>query len=266
MGVGRSLHGGPDQGEDSGHHQTDRGIGHDNKAVGVDRRQPAGQQGLGRKAGGQRAGRRCEVAGEVVPGKGRCPPRVRGCLAEGRLLDRQERPDLVATRADDTDGRGEDQERHPARQGKSDAGDDHQQRAGDENTSPPESIRTGGQPQRDDRVADQRQGEDQADRDRVDPERGEIEDEDDRQRAIAEHPQHAGDEQQPAVTIEAAQAGDEAAVERLAGRRGHGSPRARREAGGGCIAAESTCENASGGDGQAYERHRHRGQRGSRAP
>ena len=84
---------------------------------------------------------------------------------------------------------------------------------GDQHAAAAEPVGVGRQPQRDDRVADERQGQDDADGQRVEAGRGEIEDEDDREEPVAEHPQRPHREQQPAVPVEPAQAGDEAGID-----------------------------------------------------
>ena len=93
----------------------------------------------------------------------------------------------------------------PARSIRSGAGDQHAPTA--------EPVGVGRQPQRDDRVADQRQGQDDPDGERVEAGRGEIEHEDDREEAVPEHAQRPHREQQPAVAVEAAQAGDEPGID-----------------------------------------------------
>ena len=95
-------------------------------------------------------------------------------------------------------------------------GHDHEDGPGDEHPPPAEPVGVRRQPQRDDRVADERQGQDEPDRQRVEPGRGEVQDEDDREEAVAEHPQRPHREQQPAVAVEAAQARDEPGIERRA--------------------------------------------------
>ena len=60
------------------------------------------------------------------------------------------------------------------------------------------------------------------DRQRVEADRGEVEDEDDRQEPVAEHAQRPHREQQPPVPVEPAQARDEARD-----RAGGEAPRAR---------------------------------------
>ena len=98
---------------------------------------------------------------------------------------------------------------------------DHQRGAGDEDPAPAEPVGVGGQPERDDRVADERQGQHDPDRQRVEPGRREVEDEDDRQEPVAEHAQRPHREQQPAVTVEATETGDEAGIDGRRGRGGH---------------------------------------------
>src|SRR6185436_5559074 len=75
----------------------------------------------------------------------------------------------------------------------------HQDRADDERPASPDSIGVGRQPQADQRVADQRQGEEDADLTGIEPGRGEVEDEDDPEGAVAGHPDGPRGEQQPRV-------------------------------------------------------------------
>ena len=114
-------------------------------------------------------------------------------------------------------------------------GEDHQDRAGDQHPAAAEPVGVGRQPQRDDRVADERQGQDEADGQRVEADRGQVQDEDDREEPVAEHPQRPHREQQPAVPVEPAQARDEAGIDAGAGRsrrrslgRGSAVPECRR--------------------------------------
>ena len=158
--------------------------------------------------------RRRDVAREVIPGERRRPTGVRRGLAEGRLLDGEERTDLIAGRADDPDRRGEDQQRDPARHREQRPGADHQEGARDQDAAPPDPVGARRQPQRDHRVPDQRESQDRANGQRIQAEGREIQDEDDGQKAVAEHAQDSGREQEPPVTIEAAQAGHESGIER----------------------------------------------------
>ena len=89
----------------------------------------------------------------------------RGRPATGRLLDGQERPDLVAAGADDADGAAAISSRKKLRvEREHDAGEDHQDRADDQHPPPAEAVGPRREPQRDDRVADQGQRQQQADR------------------------------------------------------------------------------------------------------
>ena len=192
--------------------RPDDRIADDDRPVGVGGSGPAGQQCLAGEARGERAGRRRHIPREVVPGERRGPPSVRDDLGEGSLLDRKERPDLVARRGDHADGAGQDEQRQPAREREHDARAQHQDGPRHEDTSPAQTIRVGRQPQRDERVAHERQGQDRADRQRVQAHRIEVQDEDDREEAVGEHPQRPKGKQRPTVPIQAAQAGDQAGI------------------------------------------------------
>ena len=222
------LDGRPEPPEPDHHREADHRVADDDRAIGVDGRRSAVDEGLAEQAGAERAGRGRDVADEVVPGERRRPAPVRDGLGQGGLLDGQERADLVAGRRDDADGAGQDQQRDEAREREDDPGQDHQGRTRDEHAAPPEPVGVGRQPQRDDRVADQRQGQDDPDRQRVEPDGREVEDQDDRQEAVAEHPERPHREQQAAVAIQPAQARDEARVRWAGGSRGRGGDRRGR--------------------------------------
>ena len=95
--------------------------------------------------------------------KTRGPPPVADELGERRLLDGEERADLVAARADDADRRRDQQHREHRRGDERHAGGEHQDRADDQDPAPPDPVRMGGQPQRDGGVAEERQGQQQPD-------------------------------------------------------------------------------------------------------
>ena len=95
--------------------------------------------------------------------------------------------------------------------------------AGDEDPAPAEAVGIRRQPQRDDRVADERQGQHDADRQRIEAGRREIEDEDDGQEPVAEHAQGPHREQEPPVPVEPAETGDEAGIDARVGRSCHAS-------------------------------------------
>ena len=82
-------------------------------------------------------------------------------MREGGLLDGEERADLVAARADDTDDCGGHQNRHIARDDKHHAGAQHQQCAEDQGALPAKAIRRGGKPERDARIARESQRKEQ---------------------------------------------------------------------------------------------------------
>ena len=203
------------------HRDPDDRVADDDGAVGVERRQAAIDERLAQQPRAERARRRGDVADEVVPGERRRPPAVGHGLAERRLLDGEERADLVAGRGDDPDRADEDEQRQPARVREDDARDDHQGRAGDQDPAPAEAVGVRRQPQRDDRVADERQGQHDADRQRIEAGRGEVEDEDDGQEPVAEHAQRPHREQEPPVPVEPAEAGDEAGIDARVGRSCH---------------------------------------------
>ena len=96
---------------------------------------------LGDDARDQRAGGGRERAHELVPGEqARSGAGRRHQLAERRLLDRQERPDLVAAGADDADGRGDREHREDGRGHEHQARHEHQ--AGAREQHPPRPMRS----------------------------------------------------------------------------------------------------------------------------
>ena len=105
--------------------------------------------------------------------------------------------------------------------------DDHQRGAGDEDATPAEPVGLGRQPERDERVADQGERQDEPDRQRIQPGRGEIQHQDDGEEAVAEHPQRPHREQEPAVAVEAPEARDQAWIG-CRGRSGHAAESRRR--------------------------------------
>ena len=78
-------------------------------------------------------------------------------------------------------------------------GDDDEEAAGDEHAPSAESIGVGREPQRDERVAEQGQGQDRPDGQRLQPDRGQVQDEDDGEEPVAEHAQDAQGEQAATV-------------------------------------------------------------------
>ncbi len=182
-------------------HEEDAGGGiskHD-RAVGVDAADAAAAQHLDGQPGHQRAGGHRERADEVVPGEDAGPRGVRDEPGQRRLLDGQEWSDLAAARADDADDRGDDEDRHEGRRREYDRGAAHEDGAEDEDASTAEAIGMGGQPQRDERVTDERQEQQQADRRAIEAEPVEVQDEHQREGAVGEHPEGPGGEQPAAI-------------------------------------------------------------------
>ena len=201
------------------HQDPDDRVADDDRAVGVERRGPAVDQGLADQPGAERTGRRRHVADDVVPGERRRPAAVRDGLASSAACS-------MARNGPTSLPVGEMTPIAPARMSsgtqlvnaKTTPGDDHQPGTRDQDPAPAESVRVRRQPQRDEGVADEREGQDEADRQGVQPGRREVQHQDDRQEAVAEHPERPHREQQPAVAIEPAQARDEPWIGR---RRGH---------------------------------------------
>ena len=95
--------------------------------------------------------------------------------------------------------RGHQEHEEPGAPGEDRAGRGHQQGADDERSPTPDPIGVGRQPQADQRVADERQREEDADLPGVEPDRGEVQDEDEAEGAVAGHPDRPREEQQPGV-------------------------------------------------------------------
>ena len=198
-----------------GHRDADQRVPDDDRAVGIGVGQPAVEERLAHETREQRATRRRDVADEVVPGeRGGSPGAIDG-LGQCRLLDGKERADLVAGRRDDPDRRCDDQERRPAGERERHAGADHQQATHEEHAASSDPIGMRRQPERDQRVADEREREDRPDGEGVQPERVEVQHEDHGQEAVAEHPERPDQEQQPAVAIETSQAGEQTRLDRV---------------------------------------------------
>ena len=131
------------------------------------------------------------------------PRPVADDLAERGLLDREEGPDLVPARADDPDDRDDDERERLSGHEEDEPGDRHQERARDEHEATADAVSPCRQPETDEGITEERRGEQHADLEIAEPDRLEIEDEDDREEAVPEHPRRAAREQEPAVAAEA---------------------------------------------------------------
>ena len=169
------------------------------RPVAVEGADAAVLEGLRQQAGQQRAGRGRERPDKVVPGEDTRALPVGQRLRQGRLLDREERPDLVAAGADDADGRRQQQHPEVVADREDGARQDHQQGSRDEHPATAQTVRVRRQPQADGRVADQRQGQDEAHLEAVQTQRREVQAQHHRQEAVAEHARAAGREQEATV-------------------------------------------------------------------
>jgi hypothetical protein len=113
---------------------------------------------------------------------------------EGGLLDRLERPDLIAAGADDSHDGSDHQHDELARGGESDARQHHQPRAGCQEQAATIAVGAAGHQERVQGVAQQGQGEQGADMSLIEPKLSQIEDQHERQRAVREHAGDAGGE------------------------------------------------------------------------
>ena len=188
-----------------GHDQADHGVPRDHDAIGVHLRHAACEEALADQPGRQRAGRRGDVPHEVVPGEGRRSPAIRYDLGERCLLHGQERANLIAGRGDDPDHSGQDEQRQLVRDRKDRAGQEHEPAADHQDAPAAHPIGVRRQPQRDDRVAQEGQRQDDPDGQRVQAGRREVQDQDDREEAVAEHAQRAQGEQRAAIVTKPSQ-------------------------------------------------------------
>jgi hypothetical protein len=83
-------------------------------------------------------------------------------MRERGLLYGQKWADFVATRTYYADGPSDNQEKQIPRNSKSETRSRHQNGADDQHPAPPYAIRSCGEVQRNDRIAEQRQGKEQA--------------------------------------------------------------------------------------------------------
>ena len=89
------------------HRHADACIGQQDRAVGSGSRQAEVLRGFGNQSTRQRTQGGRERADEVVPSEHVRSPLVADDVRKGRLLDGQERPDLVAAGTDDADRGGD---------------------------------------------------------------------------------------------------------------------------------------------------------------
>ena len=184
--VGHAHFGGRRQtGEEEKEQHPESGIQQHDRPVALELRQHSATQGPG--GGRNRADQR-------VPGEdGGAGPRGND-LRERRLLDRQKRPNLVATWADDADRSGQDQEQDVARVREDQAGGGHESGTDDQHAASPDTIGSRGQVERDDGIPRQRQRQQQAGLGRTQAKAGQIEHQDDGQRTVCEQARDAGEE------------------------------------------------------------------------
>jgi hypothetical protein len=127
-------------------------------------------------------------AGKVVSSEYRGSATAGRDFAERRLFHREERSDLVSRRAEHADRGRQKQHWKDIRCGEHESGGGHQHCAADEYPSPADPIGVGRQPQADADVAHERQAQDQAHGRAIQAQGRQIEDEDDCQPAVGEHP------------------------------------------------------------------------------
>ena len=193
---GRDLDGPREQREHERHRHADDGVADDHDPERVRRHEPGVEGRLRDDARGERPARRRDRPDDLVAREQRGPAARVDELRERGLLDGEERPDLVAARAEHAQRRGDEQHRERGAAGEHDPGADHEQR-------PRNSVRR--RPNRSARVVSRSEiaaspssvsAEEQPDLGAVEADRLEVQHQDDREEAVAEHPQAPGREQQ----------------------------------------------------------------------
>ena len=191
--------GGRQTGEQEKEQHPESGIENHDRPVALERCQRGVLQPVRQYSATQGTGRGRERAGECVPREHDGSGPGGNDLGECRLLDREKWPHFVATGADDADRPGQDQEQEVARVGEDQAGGDHECGADDQHAPPPDAIGSSGQVEGDDGIPRQRQSQQQAGLGRAEAKAGQIEDQNDGQRAVGEQARHPGQEQQAPV-------------------------------------------------------------------
>ena len=185
-GHGGRFDGRTDATEDHRHAQPDQGIADDDGAIGVDGGDAAIEQRLRHEPGRERSDGRRDVARRGCTRRTSRVRRAPGVASVSAACSTARNgptslpvgliTPMVAARI--RSGTQIGNREHETRQ-------DHQERPSDQDPAPAKSIGTRREPERDQRVADEGQGQDDPDRGAVEAERGEVQDQDDGQEAIA---------------------------------------------------------------------------------
>jgi hypothetical protein len=176
-----------------------RRVGAEDRPRGVEGGEPRALEPLRRGAAGERAERRRDRSGELVPGERAGPAVRRELLRERGLLDGEERADLVAGRAQHADGGGDGEERERGRRRERQPGEHDERGPEHEHAPPPHAIRAGRDEEGDGDVAEEREGEEEADLRLADARRGEVQHEHDGREPVREEAQGARGEEEADV-------------------------------------------------------------------
>ena len=187
----RYLDRGRQKQEEQRQQQAADGVAGNDQPVGIDRGEAGIDRGLRGETGGERAGGRRERSDQLVAGEDGGSSSRRQQLRERRLFDGEERSHLVARRTDHADGGRHQQHDIDGRGDKHQAGGEDEQRADDQHAPAAKTIGVGGQPQRDDDIAEQGQRQQQADLEPAQPQLRQVQDQDDGKKAVAEQAQRA---------------------------------------------------------------------------
>ncbi len=115
------------------------------------------------------------------------------------MLDREERSDFLVGGAEHADRGDNDQQDQVSGRREHAANQRHEQRPEDQHPPPPVAIRGRGDPQGNDRVAQERHGQQETNLSFRQSQRLEVQHQHHGERAIGEHPEASGREQEPPV-------------------------------------------------------------------
>ena len=113
-------------------------------------------------------------------------------MRERGLLNRQKRPNLIATWTHDPDRSGDDKEQEVVRTGEGKTGASHKKGPDNEHSPTPNTVCLGCENQGNDRVSQKDQGKEQSDPRFTESNAGQIKDENDGQRAVSEEAGESG--------------------------------------------------------------------------
>ena len=180
-------------------HQPRRRVQDQHGSITSHRRQPRADQRLrqdsaeeGPESGGQRTG-------QIVPGEDLGALRAGDGLGESGLFDWQKRADFVAAGTDHADGGRDHEQQVIAGRGEERPGEQHQACADDQHASPAHTVGHGGQPERDQGVAEQGEGEQHADPAGRQADLVQVKHQHHGQETVGEHPCQARQKEEPAV-------------------------------------------------------------------